>query len=145
MDLTVKGFYELTLDELFEIYKFRAAVFIVEQNCVYQDVDEWDKSAYHLFLKENGEMQAYLRVLPSGTAFDDISIGRVITAKRRCGLGTRIMNEGIKVAKEKFNAKSITIKAQLYAKKFYERFGFKEISEAFSEDGILHVEMKAVF
>lgn len=144
MDLTVKKFYELSLDELFEIYRLRAQVFIVEQNCAYQDVDEWDKAAYHVFLKENGEMQAYLRVLPPNLAFDDVSIGRVVTAKRRCGLGTKIMEEGIKVAKEKLDAKSVTIKAQLYAKKFYERFGFREISEEFLEDGILHIDMKAV-
>lgn len=144
MDLTVKKFYELSLDELFEIYRLRAQVFIVEQNCAYQDVDEWDKAAYHVFLKENGEMQAYLRVLPPNLAFDDVSIGRVVTAKRRCGLGTKIMEEGIKVAKEKLDAKSVTIKAQLYAKEFYERFGFREISEEFLEDGILHIDMKAV-
>lgn len=144
MDLTVKKFYELSLDELFKIYRLRAQVFIVEQNCVYQDVDEWDKAAYHVFLKENGEMQAYLRVLPPNLAFDDVSIGRVVTAKRRCGFGTKIMEEGIKVAKEKLDAKSVTIKAQLYAKKFYERFGFREISEEFLEDGILHIDMKAV-
>lgn len=145
MDLTVKKFYELTLDELFEIYKFRAAVFIVEQNCAYQDVDEWDKKAYHVFLKENGELQAYLRVLPPHLAFDDVSIGRVITSKRRCGLGTKIMNEGIKIAKEKFGAESITIKAQLYAKNFYEQFGFAQISEPFLEDGILHIDMRVLF
>lgn len=145
MDLRVKEFYELTLDELFEIYRFRASVFIVEQNCVYQDVDEWDKSAYHVFLIKNGQMLAYLRVLPPHLAFDDVSIGRVVTAERRCGLGTKIMNEGIKIAKEKFGAKSVTIKAQLYAKEFYRQFGFKEISEEFLEDGILHIDMRAVF
>ena len=89
-------------------------------------------------------MQAYLRVLPPNLAFDDVSIGRVVTAKRRCGLGTKIMEEGIRIAKEKLDAKSVTIKAQLYAKKFYERFGFREISEEFLEDGILHIDMKAV-
>ena len=144
MDLTVKKFYELSLDELFEIYRLRAQVFVVEQNCVYQDIDEWDKAAYHVFLKGNGEMQAYLRVLPPNLAFDDVSIGRVVTAKRRCGLGTKIMEEGIRIAKEKLDAKSVTIKAQLYAKKFYERFGIRETSEEFLEDGILHIDMKAV-
>ncbi len=142
MELTVKHFNELTAAELFDIYKLRTAVFVVEQNCAYQEVDDADKSAYHVWLHENGEILAYIRVLPKGVKFDDVSIGRVISAKRRQGFGTRILNEGIKVAKEKLGADIITIEAQTYAKGFYENVGFVRISEEFLEDGIPHIRMR---
>ncbi|MBR5089980.1 MAG: GNAT family N-acetyltransferase [Ruminiclostridium sp.] len=142
MELTVKHFNELTAAELFDIYKLRTAVFVVEQNCAYQEVDDADKSAYHVWLHENGEILAYIRVLPKGIKFDDVSIGRVISAKRRQGFGTRILNEGIKVAKEKLGADIITIEAQTYAKGFYENAGFVRISEEFLEDGIPHIRMR---
>ena len=91
MDFFCKHFTQLTRDELFELYKLRVAVFIVEQQCAYPEVDDADKSAYHLWLRSEEGIQAYLRLLPPHTTFDTVSIGRVIAVKRRQGLGGRIV------------------------------------------------------
>ena len=104
-------------------------------------MDDADKLAYHVFLKDADGIQAYLRVLPEKAVFDEVSIGRVIAVKRRCGLGTRIVSEGLKVAREKFGAERIKIEAQTYAKGLYEKAGFVQSSEEFLEDGIPHVQM----
>ncbi len=141
MELSIKHFSELSRDELYEIYRLRVAVFVVEQQCVYQDIDEADRSAYHIFLKDEEGIQAYLRLLPAGTTFDAVSLGRVIAVKRHCGLGTRIVEEGIKAAGQIFGAKEIKIEAQVYAKELYEKLGFVQTSEEFMEDGIPHVAM----
>ncbi len=141
MDLTIKHFNELSICELYEILKARSAIFVVEQNCVYQDIDDKDKGAYHLFLKENGILKAYLRILEKGVSYKEVSIGRVITTKHGEGYGGKILKEGICFAKEKMNAEKIRIGAQLYAKEFYEKHGFVQVSEPFLEDGILHIEM----
>lgn len=144
MELKIKTFAELTAEELYKIYRLRVAVFVVEQNCVYQDVDEFDPQAIHVWLEENGELQAYLRVLPAHTVFDEVTFGRVIAVKRRCGLGSRIVEEGIRVAEERFDAQKIVIEAQTYARKLYENFGFEQISDEFLEDGIPHIKMRRV-
>ena len=141
MEIVVKKFEELSLDELYEILKIRAEVFVVEQNCVYQDLDGVDQEAYHVYLKENGRIVAYLRVMDKGKRLDEVSIGRVISLKRRCGVGSLLMREGLCVAKEKFGAKVIKVGAQVYAVPFYERAGFKVISDEYDEDGIPHVYM----
>ena len=141
MELTVKHFRELTTEELYDIYRLRAAVFVVEQNCVYQDVDDADKTAYHLWLSDEDGIQAYLRVLQKGARFEDVSIGRVIAVKRRRRLGSQILAAGIQTAKEKFQAKRIVIEAQIYARKLYENAGFVQTSGEFLEDGIPHIQM----
>lgn len=141
MELTVKHFSQLSTDELFEIYKLRVAVFIVEQQCAYPEVDDFDRSAYHIYLKDQDGIQAYLRLLPPHATFDTVSIGRVIAVKRRCGLGSRIVAEGIRAAREKFGAEEITIEAQTYARSLYEKAGFVQSSEEFLEDGIPHIQM----
>lgn len=141
METVIKRFNELTLDELYQILRLRAEVFIVEQNCVYQDVDNVDLNAYHAYLKDESGIVAYLRVIDKGERLDEVSLGRVISLKRRQGLGTRIMKVGIEVAKKKFNAKRIKIGAQAYAKPFYEGLGFKQISGEYMEDGIQHIYM----
>ena len=139
--MIIKKFEQLTVEELHEIYKLRIAVFVVEQNCPYQDLDEIDKKAYHVYMQENGKMVAYLRVIDKGERLDEVSVGRVISLKRRCGLGSALMQEGIRVAKEKFDAKKIKVGAQVYAKPFYEQAGFRQISEEYLEDGIPHIYM----
>lgn len=144
MEWNIKRFDELTIEELYEILKLRAAVFVVEQKCPYQDVDDKDKHAYHVYLKDETGIQAYLRVLEAGVSFEEVSIGRVISVKRRCGLGSSLLEAGITVAKEKLNASSIRIEAQSYARNFYEVHGFKQVSEEFLEDGIPHIEMLLV-
>ena len=141
METVVKHFNELTIDELYEILKARAEVFIVEQNCAYQDLDDLDKEAYHVYLREGGKIVAYLRVIDKDKRLDEVSLGRVITLKRRCGYGTKVMESGIKVARGKFGAKKIKIGAQVQAKPFYERVGFRQISGEYMEEGIPHVYM----
>lgn len=143
MQLLIKHFNELTADELYEILAARAEVFVVEQNCAYQDLDGIDKNAYHVYYKEDGKIVAYLRVIDKGERLDEVSIGRVISLKRRCGLGSALMREGLRVAKEKFGATKVKIGAQLYAKPFYESVGFKQISGEYLEDGIPHIYMLA--
>ena len=141
METIVKKFEELTVEELYEILRLRAEVFVVEQNCAYQDLDEIDKKAYHVYLKGEDEILAYLRVIDKGDRLDEVSLGRVISLKRRMGYGTAVMKAGVAVAKEKFGAKKIKIGAQLYAKPFYEQVGFRQISDEYLEDGIPHIYM----
>ena len=141
MEIYVKRFEELSLEELYEIIKIRVSIFCLEQNCLYQDLDDKDKKAYHVYIKENDKIKAYLRVLDKGISFDEISIGRVLTTERGMGFGNVILREGIRVAKEMMNADKIKIEAQLYAKGYYEKFGFKQISDEFLEDGIPHIKM----
>lgn len=142
MNFIVKKYEELTLDELYDIIKLRINVFVVEQNCPYYELDDKDKGAYHVFCVEDGRIIAYLRVLDRGISFDEVSLGRVISLKRRCGLGTKLLKAGISTAVEKYNADSIKIEAQSYAEKFYEGVGFVRVSDEFTEDGIPHILMK---
>ena len=141
MDLTVKRFEELDINELYEILKLRVDVFVVEQNCPYPELDDKDKSAWHVYIREGGKITAYLRVLYPGVSFDTAAIGRVISTRRRCGLGTTLLQEGIRVARERMNADAIKIEAQTYARAFYELQGFRQTSGEFLEDGIPHIEM----
>ncbi len=141
MNLIVKHFNELTASELMEIYKLRVAVFVVEQECAYQEIDNYDDISYHLWLEDEDGIIAYSRVLPPNSKFENVSIGRVISARRRCGMGTKIMKAAIEVAKEKFSADFITLEAQVYAIPFYENVGFEVVSEEFNIDKIPHVKM----
>ena len=138
MELFVKHFAELTAQELYEIYRLRVSVFVVEQKCCYQEVDDADENAYHVWLRDRDGIGAYAR----GATFPEVSIGRVIAVKRRCGLGKQIVAAAIGTAKEKLHADKITIEAQTYVKKLYENFGFYQTSEEFLEDGIPHVQMQ---
>ncbi len=142
MQLHIKSFSELTSDELYALLRLRAAVFVVEQNCVYQDLDDKDQASLHLFFSEGEEILAYARVLPAGVSFPEVAIGRVISTRRRQGLGSRIVGEAITAAKERFHADSIVLEAQVYARSLYEKLGFYRISEEFLEDGIPHIKMK---
>ena len=142
METVVKCFSELSAEELFEIYKLRVSVFVVEQKCPYQEVDDADRIAYHIWLKDEEGIKAYARVLPHGTAFPTAAIGRVIAVKRRCGLGSKIVEAAVNVAKTNLHADKITIEAQVYARSLYEKHGFRQTSEEFSEDGIPHIQMQ---
>ncbi len=137
MEIFAKHFNELTAEELYDILALRSRVFVVEQNCVYQDPDGIDKDAYHVWAKDGRGVVACLRVYES----QGVHIGRVVTAYRREGLGSLIMERGIAVAEEKFAAREILISAQQYARPFYERFDFKKRSEPYLEDGIPHIAM----
>ena len=138
-----KAFHELTPQELYELLRIRSEVFVVEQECVYQDLDGDDQASIHLWLTENGKVVALCRVCPAGTHMREVSVGRVITTgtERGKGYGVRIMREGIATARECFGAKVIEIEAQEYAKGFYEQVGFRQSSEPFLLDGIPHIRM----
>lgn len=138
----VKHFSELTAEEFFEICKLRVSVFIVEQKCPYQDITDVDKQSYHLWLKDESGIVAYARAMAPGVTFDTASIGRIIAVKRRCGMGTRIVNEAVKIARERCGGTAITIEAQVYARGLYEKCGFRQISDQFLDDGIPHILMK---
>ena len=141
MELIVKHFNELTTGELMEIYKLRSAVFVVEQNCAYQDIDGWDPQGYHLWLRDEDGVQAYLRLLPENTLYSDASLSRIIAVKRRCGLATRLLQEGIALGREKLGAKRLTIAAQAHACPVYEKVGFFRTGYEYMQDGILRIQM----
>ena len=136
-----KLFRELTLDELYELLRIRSEVFVVEQDCVYQDLDYDDQKAVHLWLTEGDRTVALCRVCPAGSHMEEVSVGRVITTERGKGYGKMIMIEGIKAAQEYFGARRIDIEAQEYARGFYEQVGFRKSSEPFILDGIPHIKM----
>lgn len=140
MELKVKTFSELTTGELYEILKSRAEIFVVEQKCVYQDLDDRDQSSLHIFFEEKGRVKAYLRAF----ALDDqkVQIGRVLTLHHGTGLGGRLLKEGIRQVWERYAADRIYIEAQCYATGFYEKEGFRICTGEFMEDGIPHVGME---
>jgi ElaA protein len=144
MDWYIKKFEQLSLDELYDILKMRSEIFVVEQECVYLDVDGKDKDVFHLFLKENNKILAYCRILPRGIAYEEASIGRVIVNRnfRKEKLGETLMTKAISYLKDVLKEKEIKIQAQAYLRSFYKKFGFQEISEEYLEDGIPHIDMK---
>ena len=142
METVIKHYNELSADELYEILKLRVNVFVVEQNCPYNELDDKDKNAYHVYMRDENGIFAYLRVLDKGVSYEDVSIGRVISTRRRQGIGTLILKEGIRVAIDKFCADRITISAQLYAKGLYEGVGFVQTSDEYLEDDIPHARME---
>jgi ElaA protein len=143
MEWLLKKFDELTLDELYAILQLRSEVFVVEQNCVYHDVDGKDQYAWHLMGTENGTLIAYTRIFSSGVNYADPSIGRVVTSpsKRRSGLGRELMQRSIESCEKLFGKTSITLGAQVYLKNFYESLGFIVSGAEYIEDGIPHVTM----
>ena len=142
LKLHKKTFGELTLDELYELLRVRSEVFVVEQNCVYQDMDGDDKQSIHLWLTKGDRVVALARVCPAGVHLNEISIGRVITTERGKGYGEQIMRAAIAAAVEHFGAKLIEIEAQEYAQGFYEKVGFRRVSDLFMLDNIPHVRMQ---
>ena len=141
LQLHKKSFKELTTDELYELLRVRSEVFVVEQNCVYQDMDGDDLKSIHLWLTVNGRVVALARVCPAGTHMKEVSIGRVITTERGKGYGKQMMLHAIDAAIEHFGATLIDIEAQEYARGFYESVGFRQSSESFMLDGIPHIKM----
>lgn len=139
----IKRFNELSLFELYQVLQLRSEVFVVEQNCVYQDIDGKDGKALHLLGLFEGQIVAYSRLFAPGDYFDNASIGRVVISSqfRDRKWGYDLMTEAIKGIKENYNAETITISAQLYLKKFYESHGFVQMGESYLEDGIPHIKM----
>ncbi len=143
LKIKAKTFNELTPQELYSILQLRSEVFVVEQDCVYQDLDGKDKKALHVLGIKNEILVAYTRVFKPGDYFKYASIGRVVVAKneRQHKYGFEIMNASIKVIKDFFNETVIVLSAQTYLKKFYNDLGFKAVGEEYLEDGIPHIEM----
>lgn len=140
----IKRFNELSLSDLYSVLQLRSEVFVVEQNCVYQDIDGKDQKAIHLLGELNGILVAYARMFQPNDYFEQASIGRVIVkpSHRELKLGHELMYQAINAIKEKFKVTQITISAQLYLKKFYQSHGFVQTSEMYLEDDIPHIEMK---
>ena len=135
-----KTFEELTTKEIYEILKARAAVFVVEQNIVYQDMDDKDYDSLHVFCEEDGRVTAYLRAFKVES--DVVRMGRVLTLQHGQGLGGKLLNYGLEEIRRKFLPKVITIDSQCHAIGFYEKAGFRVCSEEFLEEGIMHVKME---
>jgi ElaA protein len=143
MNFQIKTFQELTTTELYNILQLRSEVFVVEQDCVYQDVDFKDQKSLHVFGVKNDKIVAYTRIFKPGDYFDNSSIGRVVVAanERKYGYGHDLMKASIKAIKTHFKVDKITISAQKYLKKFYETHHFIQVGEEYLEDGIPHIEM----
>ena len=147
MKFEFKHFSELTTNELYDILQLRSEIFVVEQDCIYNDLDGHDKDAIHLFLKKDSEIIAYSRLLKPGSRFSDYSIGRVVVkqSERGTGLGIQMMEEAKRFILTQWKAEKIKISAQKYLRKFYEDLGFEVISEEYLEDGIPHFGMLLEF
>ena len=143
MDFLIKSFNELNTTELYNILQLRSEVFVVEQDCVYQDVDFKDQKALHVFGFKNDKIIAYTRIFKPGDYFKNASIGRVVVAanERKYGFGHDLIKASIKAIKTDFNVDEITISAQKYLKKFYESHQFIQVGEEYLEDGIPHIRM----
>lgn len=138
-----KPFDDLSPRELYALLQLRSEVFVVEQNCVFQDIDDKDQASWHLLGWHDGFLAAYTRLVPAGISFEEVSIGRVVTSPkmRKSGAGRLLMEKSIATSYSIFGKAPIRIGAQLYLKRFYESFGFQQSSEMYLEDGIEHIEM----
>lgn len=143
MDVVVKTFEELSNLELYQILRLRSEVFVVEQDCVYQDLDNKDQNAIHVLGVKNNNVVAYTRIFKPGDYFDNTSIGRVVVEKneRKYGYGKEIMTASLKEIGKNFPATPIELSAQTYLIKFYVGLGFSSFGEEYLEDGIPHIRM----
>ena len=139
----VKKFEELSPYQLYAILQLRNEVFVVEQNCVFQDADDKDQNSWHLMGFDNNKLVAYTRLVPPGEIHKESSIGRVVTSPLVRGnkIGKELMERSIATTYNLFGKSPIKIGAQVYLKKFYESLGFKKISDIYLEDGIEHIYM----
>jgi len=143
MNWILKHFDSLTPHELYAILRLRSEVFVVEQNCVFQDMDNKDQQCHHLMGWQDDLLTAYSRLVPPGLTYAEASIGRVVTspAVRRSGAGKKLIEKSIEEVFTLFGKGPIKIGAQLYLKNFYNSFGFKQIGDVYDEDGIDHIKM----
>ncbi|WP_256007155.1 GNAT family N-acetyltransferase [Pedobacter deserti] len=143
IDHTLKAFNELNVDELYSLLKLRSDVFILEQNCVYPDIDDKDRLSIHLQIFANDKLVAYARLLPAGVSYPEVSIGRVVSSSsvRGKGIGSLLMKEAIRGCFQYFGASDIRISAQYYLLEYYRSFGFLPQGAPYMEDGIMHIEM----
>ncbi len=141
MDLIVKSFSELSLEELYEIIKSRSEIFLLEQNIVCQDLDDVDYTSLHCFFYDGKRVTAYLRAFALDN--DTVTIGRVLTLEHRKGLGSELMKKSIEEIQKRFHCKRISLHAQKQAVEFYEKLGFYITSDEFLEEGVIHITMEA--
>lgn len=139
----IKTFSELTTIELYEIIKARVNVFVVEQDCPYPDLDDYDQKAIHLWAEKEGEVLAYCRIFGKGIKYQETSIGRVVTTEngRGTGLGKQLISYAIDVIENRLRTTEVRISAQDYLLKFYSGFGFVDMGKKYLEDNIPHTEM----
>ena len=143
LEIKIKTFQELTTTELYSLLQLRSEVFVVEQDCVYQDIDYKDQKALHVIGFKNNKIVAYTRLFKPGDYFELASIGRVVVAKneRQHKYGYDLMEASINAIKKHYNTSEIKISAQCYLKRFYNNLDFSEIGEEYLEDGIPHIGM----
>lgn len=143
LNIIIKPFNELSTQELYAILQLRSAVFVVEQDCVYQDIDGKDQKAIHILGLKNDKIVAYTRIFKPGDYLEYASIGRVVVAKneRQHKYGYDMMNASIEAIEKEYQENTIQISAQAYLKSFYSNLGFKQIGEAYLEDNIPHIAM----
>ncbi len=143
LQIAVKNFTELTVDELYAVLQMRSEVFVVEQDCAYQDLDGKDQKALHILGYKNNGLVAYTRIFALGDDYEAASIGRVVvkSSERQYGFGKDIMIASIKAINKHFDQTKIYLSAQTYLKKFYHELGFQETGEEYLEDGIPHIKM----
>lgn len=143
MEIVIKHFNELNTKELYGILKLRSEVFVVEQRCIYQDIDGHDTDGFHLILKVENQIVGCLRILKKGVTFNQVSIGRVCVKESHRGqkIAQRMMKRAIRFIQSEIMEEEIKISAQTYLIKFYERLGFNEVSDKYLEDGIPHIDM----
>jgi len=143
LKITTYTYQQLSKEKLYQIIRLRLEVFVLEQNCIYQDLDNKDQKAIHLVGEEEGKVIAYTRLFKKGDYFENASIGRVIVKKesRKKDYGKIIMQKSIEELKNEYNEENIEISAQKYLIKFYDDLGFKKIGEEYLEDNIPHIKM----
>lgn len=143
LDISIKTFEQLSLKELYFILQLRSEVFVVEQDCVYQDIDAKDQYALHIIGKKDTKIIAYTRVFKGGDYFKEASIGRVVVSlkDRHLNYGQQIMEASIVAIKNNYDTSEIKISAQKYLENFYNNLGFKTIGDPYLEDGISHIAM----
>ncbi|CAM4269249.1 GNAT family N-acetyltransferase [Paenibacillus tarimensis] len=144
MTWKIKHYDDLTKSELYHILQERTKVFVVEQNCPYQEVDGKDLASYHLYQSdETGRIIAYLRILPAGISYTEASLGRVLVAEqyRKKGIASELVGKALHYVRHELNEQAVRISAQAHLEGFYQSFGFKTTSEPYLEDGIPHINM----
>jgi ElaA protein len=143
MEISVKTFEELTNNELYELLQLRSEVFVVEQHCVYQDLDGKDQIALHVLGKKDGSIVAYTRIFRPGDYVQEANIGRVVVRQdqREFGFGREIMKASIEAVEQRLNESTVHVSAQAYLEKFYKSLGFEQFGEEYLEDGIPHIGM----
>lgn len=143
MDHILAEFHQLTLKQLHDLMLLRQQVFIIEQNCLYEDIDGADEKAEHLLIYKNSELAGYLRIFEPGIKYEEACIGRIVVKPNHRGstIGKYLIEKGIEYASMKFPEHNIRIEAQAALKEYYEAYGFKAEGDVYQLDGIDHIEM----